>query len=275
MGGVDRVRPSARVDGRHAHAARRRQRVRRRRRRGLRRRRRRADGVVHALWRVRRDDSRRARAARPIALSGQGTAPARATIAELRKRGVDRIPTGPGRDAHLSFTVPGAVDAYLTLLETYGTRSVREVARARRANTPSAASRCTSTCTACSRFPRRAASSTLYPPGGDRRVLSERHGPARRRAVRAAGAGRHARSVWSRPTRKRGGDRLHGIAAARERFYRRRHRGDDRRILREAGWIPPRRRSRGVSHADRADRCRSRSRAARSSASPHGRRAPC
>ena len=61
-----------------------------------------------------------------VALSGQGTAPARATIAELKKRGVERIPTGPGRDAHLSFTVPGAVDAFFTLLETYGTRSVSE-----------------------------------------------------------------------------------------------------------------------------------------------------
>src|SRR5207237_15040 len=33
----------------------------------------------------------------------------------------------PGRDAHLSFTVPGAVDAYLTLLETRGTKTVSEV----------------------------------------------------------------------------------------------------------------------------------------------------
>src|ERR1051326_4933719 len=61
-----------------------------------------------------------------VAMSGQGTAPARATVAEFKKRGMPRIPTGPGRDAHLSFTVPGAVDAYLTLLETYGTRSVRD-----------------------------------------------------------------------------------------------------------------------------------------------------
>ena len=62
-----------------------------------------------------------------VALSGQGTAPAAATIDVFRRRGLDRIPTGPGRDAHLSFTVPGAVDAYLTLLETYGTKPLREV----------------------------------------------------------------------------------------------------------------------------------------------------
>ena len=61
------------------------------------------------------------------ALSGQGTAPALATIPFFRGRGLERIPTGPGADAHLSFTVPGAVDAYLTLLETLGTRTVSEV----------------------------------------------------------------------------------------------------------------------------------------------------
>src|SRR5204862_6217568 len=57
-------------------------------------------------------------------MSGQGTAPALATIDTFRKRGHDRIPTGPGADAHLSFTVPGAVDAYFTLLETLGTRKL-------------------------------------------------------------------------------------------------------------------------------------------------------
>src|SRR5438477_743773 len=67
-----------------------------------------------------------ARRRESVALSGQGTAPAAASIDAFRRRGVERIPTGPGRDAHLSFTVPGAVDAYLTLLEKYGTRSVSD-----------------------------------------------------------------------------------------------------------------------------------------------------
>src|SRR5689334_23610911 len=58
-----------------------------------------------------------ARRGRTLALSGQGTAPALATIGFFAGRGLDRIPTGPGSDAHLSFTVPGAVDGYLTLLE--------------------------------------------------------------------------------------------------------------------------------------------------------------
>ena len=67
-----------------------------------------------------------ARTRETLALSGQGTAPALATTAFFRGRGHDRIPTGPGSDAHLSFTVPGAVDAYLTLLETRGTKTVSE-----------------------------------------------------------------------------------------------------------------------------------------------------
>ena len=67
------------------------------------------------------------RARETVAVSGQGVAPALATMAFFRGRGLDRIPTGPGADAHLSFTVPGAVDAYLTLLETRGTRTLAEV----------------------------------------------------------------------------------------------------------------------------------------------------
>src|SRR5262250_2971585 len=46
-----------------------------------------------------------------LVLSGQGTAPALATIATFARSGFPRIPTGPGPDAHLSFTVPGAVGA--------------------------------------------------------------------------------------------------------------------------------------------------------------------
>ncbi|HEY2993147.1 MAG TPA: gamma-glutamyltransferase [Methylomirabilota bacterium] len=65
-----------------------------------------------------------ARKGRTQVVSGQGTAPALATIETFRKRGLDRIPTGPGPDAHLSFTVPGAVDAYLTILESLGSRTL-------------------------------------------------------------------------------------------------------------------------------------------------------
>src|SRR5207237_7781130 len=65
-----------------------------------------------------------ARTRETMALSGQGTAAALATVSLFRERRLERIPTGPGANAHLSFTVPGAVDAYLTLLETHGTTSV-------------------------------------------------------------------------------------------------------------------------------------------------------
>jgi gamma-glutamyltranspeptidase/glutathione hydrolase len=61
------------------------------------------------------------------ALSGQGVAPLAQTIPYYRDLGLDRIPTGPGDRAHLSFTVPGVVDAYLQMLSKYGTKPVREV----------------------------------------------------------------------------------------------------------------------------------------------------
>ena len=61
------------------------------------------------------------------ALSGQGVAPHAATINAFRARGLAKIPTGPGAQAHLSFTVPGVVDAYLGLLENYGTKTLGEV----------------------------------------------------------------------------------------------------------------------------------------------------
>jgi gamma-glutamyltranspeptidase/glutathione hydrolase len=60
-------------------------------------------------------------------LSGQGVAPQEATVAFFRQRGLDKIPTGPGAQAHLSFTVPGVVDAYLQLLATYGRKTLAEV----------------------------------------------------------------------------------------------------------------------------------------------------
>lgn len=59
-------------------------------------------------------------------LSGQGVAGGRATVDFFRQRGLDKIPTGPGPNAELSFTVPGVVDALLTLLESYGTKTLAE-----------------------------------------------------------------------------------------------------------------------------------------------------
>lgn len=62
-----------------------------------------------------------------LSLSGQGTAPRQATLEFYRNQGLKEIPTGPGPLAHLSFTVPGAVDGYLSLLERYGNLPLSQV----------------------------------------------------------------------------------------------------------------------------------------------------
>ena len=62
-----------------------------------------------------------------LSLSGQGTAPNRATVDWYRSQGHEEIPTGPGPSAPLSFTVPGVVAALLSLLERFGTKTVGEV----------------------------------------------------------------------------------------------------------------------------------------------------
>jgi gamma-glutamyltranspeptidase/glutathione hydrolase len=61
-------------------------------------------------------------------LNGQGGAPGAATPDFYRSRGHERIPTGPGMDAPLSFTQPGIVDAFINMLERYGTMPFEEVA---------------------------------------------------------------------------------------------------------------------------------------------------
>lgn len=62
-----------------------------------------------------------------LSLSGQGVAPGKATVDFYRSKGHDTIPTGPGPQAPLSFTVPGVVDALTSLLERYGTKTLSEV----------------------------------------------------------------------------------------------------------------------------------------------------
>ena len=62
-----------------------------------------------------------------LSVSGQGVAPREATVEFYRSQGLDAIPTGPGSKAHLSFTVPGVVDALISLLERYGTKALGEV----------------------------------------------------------------------------------------------------------------------------------------------------
>lgn len=61
------------------------------------------------------------------ALSGQGVAPGRATVDFFKEKGLEDVPAGPGPSTPLAFTVPGVVDAYILLLETYGTKTLGEV----------------------------------------------------------------------------------------------------------------------------------------------------
>ena len=62
-----------------------------------------------------------------LSLSGQGVAPAQATAGFYKSRGLERIPTGPGDQAHLSFTIPGIVGAFISLLERYGSMPIGQV----------------------------------------------------------------------------------------------------------------------------------------------------
>jgi gamma-glutamyltranspeptidase/glutathione hydrolase len=64
-----------------------------------------------------------AREGRCIAISGQGPAPAAASIERMRALGVDLIPP----DGFLAATVPAALDAWCLLLEHFGTRTLSEV----------------------------------------------------------------------------------------------------------------------------------------------------
>jgi len=57
------------------------------------------------------------------AISGQGPAPAAATLAAMRERGIALIPP----DGFLAATVPAALDAWCLLLERFGTRSLEDV----------------------------------------------------------------------------------------------------------------------------------------------------
>jgi gamma-glutamyltranspeptidase / glutathione hydrolase len=151
-------------------------------------------------------------------LSGQGTAPAMATIPFFRGRGLDRIPTGPGSDAHLSFTVPGAVDAYLTLLETYGTRTVSEIL----APALDYAERGFPMYEYMHRMlgiPESQAQFDLYPPGGRDVFYPGGHVPPLGALFTQPALAGTLRRLVEAATQARG-QRIAGIAAARARFYR-------------------------------------------------------
>ena len=158
-----------------------------------------------------------ARGRQTRALNGQGPAAALSTIPFFRGRGLDRIPTGPGKDAPLSFTVPGAVDAYLTLLETYGTRTVGEVL----APAVSYAERGFPMYEYMHRMlsiPESRSQFDLFPPGGTDVFYPGGRAPrVGELLVQPALAGTLRRLVDADATAH--GHRTAGIAAARARFY--------------------------------------------------------
>ena len=159
-----------------------------------------------------------ARRGEMLAVSGQGTAPALATLGFFRERGLDRIPTGPGPEAHLSFTVPGAVDAYLTVLETFGTKSVSEVL-APALHYAEHGFPMYEYMHRLLAIPETRSQFALYPPGGTAVFYPGGRVPrVGELFVQPALAGTLRRLVEADAGSR--GHRTAGIAAARERFYR-------------------------------------------------------
>jgi gamma-glutamyltranspeptidase/glutathione hydrolase len=152
------------------------------------------------------------------AVSGQGTAPALATVARFRERGLDRIPTGPGPQAHLSFTVPGAVDAYLTVLETYGTRTVGEVL-APALHYAEHGFPMYEYMQRLLAIPETRSQFDVYPPGGTAVFYPDGRMPEVGELFVQPALGATLRRLVEAATRARG-HRMAGIVAARERFYR-------------------------------------------------------
>jgi gamma-glutamyltranspeptidase/glutathione hydrolase len=159
-----------------------------------------------------------ARAGETRVLSGQGTAPARATPAFFRDRGLDRIPTGPGPEAHLSFTVPGAVDGYLTLLEELGTRTVAEVL-APALSYAEGGFPMYEYMHRMLAIPETRSQFDVYPPGGSAVFYPGGRVPEVGELFVQPALGGTLRRLVEAEARGRG-HRAAGIVAARERFYR-------------------------------------------------------
>jgi gamma-glutamyltranspeptidase/glutathione hydrolase len=156
-----------------------------------------------------------ARKRRTRVLSGQGTAPALATIETFRARGMDRIPTGPGADAHLSFTVPGAVDAYFTLLETLGTRKL-DAALAPALEYATRGFPMYEYMSRMLAIPETRSQFEIYPPGGDAVFYPGGRVPALGELFVQKAIGGTLKKIADAA---RGRARLAGIRAARKRFY--------------------------------------------------------
>lgn len=152
-----------------------------------------------------------------LSLSGQGTAPRKATEEYFKSLGHKEIPTGPGPLAHLSFTLPGVVDAYLSLLERYGTKSVGEVL------TPSIQYAIRGIPNYDYMLDRLASPMTIsqfdqYPPGGTAVFYHNRALPIAGTLLVQVALGNTLRKLADAENAA-GGHRLAGIQAARDCFY--------------------------------------------------------
>jgi gamma-glutamyltranspeptidase/glutathione hydrolase len=152
------------------------------------------------------------------AISGQGVAPQLATVAFFTDQGLTKIPTGPGNKAHLSFTVPGVVDAFLHMLATYGTKTVGEVLRPaidyaeRGFPMYEYMHRMLSMTETRAQF-------ALYPPGGDAIFYPNGTVPAVNSLFQQPQLARTLRCL-AEAEQRAGGTRQVGIQAARDMFYR-------------------------------------------------------
>ena len=155
-----------------------------------------------------------------LSLSGQGTAPGRATAAFYRAQGLERIPTGPGHpQSHLSFTLPGVVDAFISLLERFGTKSVGEVLAPALAyaadgipNYEYMLERLDSPATA-QQF-------NLYAPGGWDVFYQDRQVPAAGTLLVQPGLANTLRDMLPGGGNGASSSRLDGLQYARDAFYR-------------------------------------------------------
>ena len=152
------------------------------------------------------------------ALSGQGTAPGKATIDLFESKGLDKIPTGPGPNAELSFTIPGIVDALLLMLETYGTKTLSETlapaVEYAQQGMPMYDKLRESLMSTATKDQFR-----LYPPGGLDVFYQDGEAPAVGQPLRQPQLGATLQALID-AERACSGSRLDGIAAAREAFYR-------------------------------------------------------
>jgi len=151
-----------------------------------------------------------------LSLSGQGVAPAKATADFYTSRGLERIPTGPGNRAHFSFTVPGVVDAFISLLERYGTKPIEEIlapaiqyAEHGIPNYEYMLERLKSPAT-LEQFGN-------YPPGG--KEIFYQDGQIPRPASLLVQPGLAATLKGMLPTNDHGGDRAEGLKFGRHAFY--------------------------------------------------------